>query len=111
LCGPKGGYRKLSNLLPPVAPDRQIRALGPHSGAVAYYLRVVAHYLVDIRGDAYRAMGLLAKAGIQNIPVPQAISERVIARVSSESDAQARGRVLAALLGEAFTVESPRLEH
>jgi hypothetical protein len=85
--------------------------LGPHSGAVAYYLRVVAHYLVDIRGDAYRAMGLLAKAGIQNIPVPQAISERVIARVSSESDAQARGRVLAALLGEAFTVESPRLEH
>jgi len=70
----------------------------------------MAHYLVAIRGDAYRAMGLLAEAGIENVPVPQALPERVVARVSSETEERARGRVLAALLGERYTVESATRE-
>ena len=68
------------------------------------------HFLVDLRGDAHRAMGLLAKAGIQNIAEPEAPAERVTARLSSESPESARGRVLAALLGEPYTVERARAE-
>jgi hypothetical protein len=36
----------------------------------------VPYFLVDIRGDAHRAMGLLARAGIQNIAEPEALAER-----------------------------------
>lgn len=67
-------------------------------------------FLVGIRGDAHRAMGLLAKAGIQNIAEPEALAERVTARVSSESEGRARGRVLAALMGEPYKVERVRAE-
>ena len=43
------------------------------------------YFLVPIRGDAYRAMGLLAKVGIQNVVVPEERAKRVTARLSSES--------------------------
>ena len=68
------------------------------------------HFLVDIRGDAYLAMGLLAKAGIQNLAAPGELDERMTARVSAESEESARGRVLAALMGEPYEVEAARAE-
>ena len=55
-------------------------------------------------------MGLLAKVGIQNIAEPEALAERVTARLSSESPESARGRVLAALMGEPYKVERARAE-
>ena len=60
------------------------------------------YFLVDIRGDAYRAMGLLAKAGIQNIASDEEPTKLVTARLSSETAESARGRVLAALCGRAL---------
>jgi hypothetical protein len=48
------------------------------------------HHLVEIRGDAYRAMGLLALRGIQNIPSREEPRERVTARLSSDSAEAAR---------------------
>jgi hypothetical protein len=70
----------------------------------------VPHFLVDIRGDAYRGMGLLAKAGIQNLVDQEAPTERVTARLSAETPETARRRVLAALRGESFEVEAARTE-
>jgi hypothetical protein len=70
----------------------------------------MSQYLVDIRGDAYRAMGLLAKQGIQSIVSSEASTEHVTARLSADSPENARGHVLAALGGEAFTIEDVRLE-
>lgn len=54
-------------------------------------------------------MGLLAKAGIQNVVDSEAPAERVAARVSADSPQAASGRVLAALGGELFTLEPARL--
>jgi hypothetical protein len=68
------------------------------------------HYRVDIRGDTHRAMGLLAKQGIQNIIAEHERTKRVTARLSSDSPEGARGHVLAALCGEAFTIEDVQLE-
>jgi hypothetical protein len=70
----------------------------------------VSHYLVEIHGNAYRAMGLLAKGGIQNVVSRDNPTRQVAARVSSETAEDARGRVLAALMGEPFTVQAARLE-
>jgi len=70
--------------------------------------RAVPYFLVEIHGNASRAMGLLVLVGIQNIPVPQALAERVIARVSADRPEVARDRVVAALRGEAYQVESAR---
>jgi hypothetical protein len=63
----------------------------------------MAYYLVDIRGDAYRAMGKLAKAGIANVVDQEEPTERVAARVSSDSAEGATRRVRAAL-GDEFTI-------
>lgn len=68
------------------------------------------YFLIDIHGDAYRAMGLLARAGVQNVAVPEELTERVVARISSDNAERARGRVLAALMGETYTVEAGRAE-
>ncbi len=54
----------------------------------------MSHYLIDIRGDAHRAMGLLALVGIQNIASKQDPTGRLTARLSSESAEGAQGRVL-----------------
>jgi hypothetical protein len=70
----------------------------------------VPYFLVDISGDADRAMGLLALAGIQKIVSSEASTEHLTARVSADTPANARGRVLAALGGEAFTIEHVRPE-
>jgi len=66
----------------------------------------VPHYLVDVRGDAHRAAGLLALAGIQNLVA----EEGVIARLSAENGERAVERVRAALEGEPFTAEGVKLE-
>jgi hypothetical protein len=55
-------------------------------------------------------MGLLAVAGIQNISSHVEPTELATARLSSESPEAARGRVLAALSGEPFSLEPARLE-
>jgi hypothetical protein len=55
-------------------------------------------------------MGLLAKAGIQNLVDQEAPTERVTARLSAETPETARRRVLAALRGESFEVEAARTE-
>jgi hypothetical protein len=68
------------------------------------------YFLVDIRGDALRAMGLLAHVGIQNLVSSEAPSEHLTARLSADSPENAQGRVLAALGGEPFTVEDVQLE-
>ena len=68
------------------------------------------HFLVDIRGDAHRAMGLLAKAGVQNVVSRDDPMEQVAARVSSDNPEAAKGRVLSALGGEPFTLAEARLE-
>lgn len=74
------------------------------------------HYLVTIIGDPYRAMGLLAKAGIQNTfdPSPEGRG-RVNARLSANDPDAAVERVRRALdadgLGAAgFTVGDVRRE-
>jgi hypothetical protein len=54
-------------------------------------------------------MGLLAKQGIQNI-VSSEPTELVTARISADNPETARGRVLAALSGEDFTIEGVRVE-
>ena len=74
------------------------------------YVRDVRCFLVDIRGDAQRAMGLLALAGIQDISSDLEPSELLTARISADVPENARGRVLAALGGEAFTIEAVRPE-
>lgn len=68
------------------------------------------HYQVGIQGDAPPALGLLAKVGIQNVVNPEELPKRVTARLFSDSAKSARGRVLAALIGEPFTVESAYVE-
>jgi hypothetical protein len=70
----------------------------------------VPYFLVDIRGDAQRAMGLLAKVGIQNVPSDLEPTEFLTARVSADTPQSAHGRVLAALDGEAFAIEHVRPE-
>jgi hypothetical protein len=74
------------------------------------------HFLVEIRGDTYRAMGLLAKAGIQNLRSldPEARG-MVSARLSADDPDAAVERVRRALdadgLGAAgFTVGDVRPE-
>jgi hypothetical protein len=61
----------------------------------------VPHYLVDVRGDAHRAAGLLALAGIQNLVA----EEGVIARLSAKDGESAVERIRATLEGEPFEVE------
>ena len=68
------------------------------------------YFLVDIGGDADRAMGLLALAGIQNIVWPEPSTEHLTARVSADTPQNAHGRVLAALDGEAFAIVHVRPE-
>jgi hypothetical protein len=68
------------------------------------------HYLVDIRGGACRAMGLLALRGVQNIVNQEAPTELVTARLSADTPEAASGRVLAALGGEPFTIDGVRVE-
>jgi hypothetical protein len=70
----------------------------------------VPRFLVEIHGNAHRAMGLLAVAGVQNLVSRQEPTKRVMARLSSENAEVARRRVLAALRGEAFTVDPGRRE-
>jgi hypothetical protein len=70
----------------------------------------VPYFLVDIRGDALRAMGLLAKVGIQNIPSDLEPTELLTARLSANFPENAQGRVLAALGDEAFTINGVRAE-
>jgi hypothetical protein len=70
----------------------------------------VPYFLVDISGDAQRSMGLLALAGIQNIPSDLEPTELLTARVSADTPQNAHGRVLAALDGETFTIEHVRPE-
>ena len=74
------------------------------------------HFLVEIRGDVYRAMGLLAKAGIQNTfdPSPEGRG-RVSARLSANDPDAAVERARRALdsdgLGAAgFTIGDVRPE-
>lgn len=67
-------------------------------------------FLVCVRGDAYRAKGLLTRAGIENVAEPQALSERVTARLASETADSAFERVRAALAGERFSVGGARPE-
>jgi hypothetical protein len=55
-------------------------------------------------------MGLLALAGIQSIVWPEPSTEALTARVSADTPEKARGRVLAALGGEEFTIEAVRPE-
>lgn len=55
-------------------------------------------------------MGLLAKQGIQNLVVKHEPAKRVTARLSAETTESARSRVLAALRGEPFTIESVQAE-
>jgi hypothetical protein len=55
-----------------------------------------------IEGDPARAAGLLAVAGIQNTDYREA---SVTARLHAANPEKARGRVLAALSGEPFTVD------
>jgi hypothetical protein len=78
------------------------------TGSIAPTVAFITHYLVGIHGDAHRAIGLLAVAGIQNIASREEPTERVTARLSAESPEGARGRVLAALVGESFTLGEPR---
>ena len=68
------------------------------------------YFLVDIGGDADRAMGLLALAGIQTIVWPEPSTEHLTARVPADTPENARGRVLSALGGEALTIEAVRPE-
>jgi hypothetical protein len=63
----------------------------------------VPYFLVDIRGDAKLAIGLLAKAGIQSMSSGEP-TELLTARLSADVPENAQGRVLAALGGEAFTI-------
>jgi hypothetical protein len=74
------------------------------------------YFVVGIRGNADRAAGLLAKAGIQNVPSqgiwigPDGSAEyppfpSVSARLSADDPESAVRRVRAALEGEPFTVE------
>ena len=67
-------------------------------------------FLVCVRGDAYRAKGLLTRAGIQNVAQPQALSERVTARLACETADSAFELVREALAGEGFSVGSARPE-
>jgi len=69
----------------------------------------MAHFRVDIRGDAHREMGLLAVAGIETRAWEEP-TDRLTARLSAENAESARGRVLAALMGKDYTVEGIRLE-
>lgn len=67
----------------------------------------MAVYLVPIEGYAARACGLLAVAGIQNTDYREG---SVTARLNAANPEKARGRVLAALKGEAFVVKAAREE-
>ncbi len=67
------------------------------------------YFLVDIRGDAKRAMGLLAKVGIQSMSSGEP-TELLTARLSADFPENAQGRVLAALGDEAFTIDGVRAE-
>ena len=69
----------------------------------------MAHFLVDIRGDAHRAMGLLAVAGIETRAWEEP-TDRLTARLSAENAESARGRVLAARMGQDYTGEGIRVE-
>ena len=68
------------------------------------------YFLVDIRGDAQRAIGLLTLAGIQNISSDLEPTGLLTARLSADTPENARGRVLAALGGEMLTIEAVRPE-
>jgi hypothetical protein len=84
--------------------------MGRFAPTVRLGLPPVPHFLIDIHGNAHLAMGLLAKAGIQNIVNQEAPTERVTARLSAETPEAASGRVLAVLGGEPFTIDPARLE-
>jgi hypothetical protein len=61
----------------------------------------VGHYLVPIEGDADRAAGLLALAGLQNIREGQ----QTVARVRADDEEKAIARVRVALESEPFLVK------
>jgi hypothetical protein len=64
------------------------------------------YFLVHIHGDAHRAAGLLALAGIQNLVAEEGVTARLTAR-----DAESAVERVRAALGESFEVEDDaRLE-
>ena len=66
-------------------------------------------YLVEIRGDHYKAMDLLARQGIQNLRSLDGSVGKVTARLSADSAEAARDRVGYAL-GDGFQIGSIRQE-
>jgi hypothetical protein len=69
------------------------------------------YFLVGIRGDADRAAGLLAQAGIQNlVSLDDTFARTVSARLHAETAEQAEERVRGALKGEELTVGEARQE-
>ena len=67
------------------------------------------HFLVELRGDAHQAMGLLAAAGIQNLVSSDDPTGRLIARVSADDLDTAADRVRAAV-GDGYIVGGVRRE-
>jgi hypothetical protein len=103
-CAQFSGEQPADEATLPPHPTRHVRA---------WHLRKrcqVPYFLVDIRGDALRAMGLLAKVGIQNIPSDLEPTELLTARISADTPQNAHGRVLAALDGETFAIDAVRPE-
>jgi hypothetical protein len=69
------------------------------------------YFLVGIRGDADRAAGPLAQAGIQNlVSLDDTFARTVSARLPAETAEQAEERVRGALEGEELTVGEAQQE-
>jgi hypothetical protein len=86
----------------------QHRRLAPYRGSAAATrtsLRPVPAFLVPIEGDAARAAGLLAVAGIQNLVHTAEVPPTAIARLIADDGKQAVQRVSSALDGKEFTVQ------
>jgi len=72
---------------------------------------LVPYFLVEIRGDSHRVMGLLAKAGMQALSDPSPAGRwRVSARLAADDAAHAADRVGSALGDEQFTIGDVRAE-
>jgi hypothetical protein len=75
------------------------------------YQARMPYFLIGIRGDADRAVGLLNKASIQYLVVFDSTFARTVnARLRAESAEKAAERVRTALEGEEFTVGEAVLE-
>jgi hypothetical protein len=68
------------------------------------------HFRIAIRGDAYRAMGLLT-GGIKNAFSSRMPPDQLTARLSSADSESGVDRVRTALGGESHRIVGVRLEH